>query len=109
MQPVVMILDSLVNFYALSSTNVLHLPEQVEGPFLRSSVDKGVTVTCAPFPSRDRISNINSKIKISDFLIIMFHSADKLGQCVSLGFGRLPRNISEDGRSSGGQLVCIVF
>ncbi|KAJ6917027.1 hypothetical protein NC652_019428 [Populus alba x Populus x berolinensis] len=40
MPPVVMILDSLVNFYALSSTNVLHLPEQVEGPFLRSSVDK---------------------------------------------------------------------
>ncbi|KAL9340371.1 hypothetical protein Peur_066590 [Populus x canadensis] len=36
----VMILDSLVNFYVDSSTNVLHLLEQVGGPFLRSSVDK---------------------------------------------------------------------
>ncbi|KAJ6990973.1 hypothetical protein D5086_015244 [Populus alba] len=83
MPPVVMILDSLVNFYALSSTNVLHLPEQVEGPFLRSSVDKE---SCG-----------------------WKHTAAISEGNVSLGFGRLPWTISEDGRSSGGQLVCIVF
>ncbi|KAF9681843.1 hypothetical protein SADUNF_Sadunf05G0045100 [Salix dunnii] len=107
------------------STDVLHIPKRVEGPFLRSTVEKGVTLSCALFPSRDGILNSADSLdscfdyfmyrylvvgsiqqRFQDYLnqITEFNFYPSEGNLFTWGWGGSHGTFSEDGLSSGGQL-----